>query len=102
MSDNNVRIDPKKVHEAGTTILNEANTMKQALDCIKDIINNTKNYFQSEGGDEVRTKFNESAQKFEEFKKFINEYGDFLKSYSEGHDKLDQEIMDSAHKFPVL
>lgn len=97
-----VRIDVTKVQNSGETLQTEAIKMKQALESIKDIVNNTKSYFQSSGGDETRRSFNESAAKFDSFKKFVDEYGEFLKSYGRGHEKLDQSISDAAKKFPKL
>lgn len=99
---NTVKIDVVKVQNAGTTLQTEAVKMKQALDSIKDIVNNTKSYFQSDGGDDTRKSFNDSAAKFEEFKKFVNEYGEFLKSYGSGHKKVDDAISTAAKKFPKL
>lgn len=99
---NTVKIDVVKVQNAGATLQTEAVKMKQALDSIKDIVNNTKSYFQSDGGDETRKSFNESAEKFEEFIKFVNEYGEFLKNYGSGHKQVDEAISTAAKKFPKL
>ena len=97
-----IKIDPFRVQKAGETIKTNANKMLSSLNEIKSIVNNTKSYFQSEGGDNTRKNFNESAAKFDEFKKFIHEYGEFLQSYGAAHVKLDTEVSDLANKIPKL
>ncbi len=102
MANNVITIDVEKVKRAGQTIIDEGNKMFNALEDIKDIINNTKKCLQSDGGDSARANFNTSAAKFDDFKKFIHEYGQFLQSYGGAHIKLDTEISDLATKIPKL
>ena len=42
---------------------------------------------------EMRTKFNNSARKFEEFKKVINDYGQYLVTYAEGQKENEQNFI---------
>ena len=102
MANTVVTIDVEKVNQAGRKIIEEGNKMYSALEDIKDIINNTKKSLQSDGGDAARTNFNTSAQKFEEFKKFVHEYGKFLESYAAAHKKIDDVVADLATKIPKL
>ena len=102
MANNTITIDTSKVNQAGRTIIDEGTKMYNALEDIKDIINNTKKCLQSDGGDSARANFNSSAAKFDEFKKFIHECGEFLQSYGAAHEKLDSEVSDLANKIPKL
>lgn len=97
-----IKIDPFKVQKAGDTIKSHAAKMFTSLNEIKSIVNNTKSYFQSEGGDATRNNFNESAAKFDEFKKFIDEYGQFLESYGGGQEKLDNKVASLGASIPKL
>ena len=102
MANNVITIDPKKVNDAGKEIVEQGTKMYNALKDIQDIINGTKKCFQSDGGDGARANFNSSAAKFEDFKKFIHEYGQFLQSYGSAHKKMDSEVSSLANKIPKL
>ena len=102
MANNVITIDVSKVNQAGTTIVEQGKKMYDALMDIKDIVNNTKKCLQSDGGDAARSNFNSSAEKFNEFKKFVQDYGTFLQSYGEAHKKLDSDVADLASKIPKL
>lgn len=99
---NVITIDVAKVDKAGKTIIEQGTKMYTALQNIKDIVNGTTKCLQSDGGDSARSNFNTSAQKFDEYKKFIHEYGQFLQSYQSAHVKLDTEVSDLANKIPKL
>ena len=99
---NVITIDAAKVNSAGKTIIEQGTKMYNALESIKEIVNGTSKCLQSDGGDSARKNFNTSAQKFEEYKKFVHEYGEFLQSYQAAHVKLDTEVSDLANKIPKL
>ncbi len=96
-----VIISTEEVKAAGTNIIDEAGSMYKTLTEIREIIGSTKGKFDSEGGDELRRKFEQTAAEFEKFKSFIMEYGEFLKHYSSGHVELDQKIEELAAMFAV-
>lgn len=102
MANNIIRIDPTKVNKAGRTIVEEGNKMYNALEGIKDIVNNTKKCLRSDGGDAARANFNSSAAKFDEFKNFIHDYGEFLQNYGKSHVDLDNEVSNLAKKIQKL
>jgi len=102
MANNVITIDPKRVNQAGRDIVDQGTKMYNALKDIQDIVNGTKKCFQSDGGDSARTNFNSSAAKFDEFKKFIHEYGQFLQNYGSAHQKMDSEVSTLAGKIPKL
>ncbi len=99
MSNDTVRIDPSKVNKAGQAIIADAKTMYTALDNIKNIINNTKSFFKSEGADTARNNFNASAEKFATFKSGIESYGSFLCSYGGAVSNIDDKIKEIASQF---
>lgn len=100
MTNNIITIDPQRVKNAGREIVDQGTIMYNALKDIQDIVNSTSKCLKSDGGDEARANFNSSAAMFDEFKKFIHEYGHFLQNYGEGHQKLDNEVKDIASKIP--
>lgn len=102
MANNTVRIDPVKVKNAANTISNQSRTMKKTLDDIKRIINDTKSYFKSDGGDEARRNFNQSAEKFDDFERFVKEYASFLESYAEKQNEVDRLVDEVGAKIPKL
>ena len=96
-----VIISPEEVKTAGTKIIEESASMYKSLEEIRSIIESTKGKFDSEGGNELRNKFQQTAAEFEKFRNFINEYGEFLKNYSGGHLELDQKIKELAAMFAI-
>ena len=94
-------ISPEEVKTAGTKIIDEGAAMYKALEEIRSIIEGTKGKFESEGGEELRSKFQQTAAEFEKFRSFINEYGEFLKNYSGGHLELDQKLKELAAMFAI-
>lgn len=102
MASNTSTIDFQKVNAAGGEIISEGNKMFNSLENIQSIINQGRKSFDSEGGEAIRKNFNTSAQKFEEFKKFVADYGKFLQEYSEAQKKINEEIVKIAGQIPKL
>ncbi len=102
MANNVVKIDFAKVNKAGDEIIAQGNKMFTSLTNIQGIINNGKKSFDSEGGEAIRKNFNTSAQKFDEFKKFVAEYGQFLQNYNEVQKRINDEIQQVASQIPKL
>lgn len=92
----------EEVNTAGENIINNAKKMYKSLDNIKQLINGSKSYFDSEAGDDLRRKFNESASKFEEFKNYIIQYGDFLKTFSGNIKKFEDAVKDATKQIPTM
>lgn len=95
-------IDPAKVSAAGDTLIENGSLMYSQLQAISDIIENTRNHFRGLGGDEVRAQFFKTAEHFERFKKFVEEYGEFLRGYSQTHQAAADEIANIIKTFPGL
>ena len=77
-------IDFEKVAEDGEKLKKYAENLYEYLTEVQNLIKNTESSFDSEAGREMRTKFNNSARKFEEFKNVVNNYGQYLVTYAEG------------------
>ena len=86
-------IDFEQVAEDGEKLKNYAVELYECLMEVQRLIKNTETSFDSEAGREMRTKFNNSARKFEEFKKVINDYGQYLVSYAEGQKENEQNFI---------
>lgn len=102
MDNNVITINPARVKSTGRVIEEQGTKMYNALKDIQRIVAETKKCFQSEGGDKARENFNSSAAKFDDFKKFVHEYGQFLQSYGDAHEKMDSEVSALAGKIPKL
>ena len=70
----------EEVNKAGEDIKENAKKMYDNNKKIKSLVDGSKSYFDSKAGDEIRKKFNTSAEKFEEFRQFLDQYGEFLKN----------------------
>ncbi len=97
-----VEVDVKKVRDAGNEIVDNAKLMYNALTAIKDIVNGTKSYFSSEGGDKARAVFNKCSEVFDGFKTETESYGNYLVGYADGLYRLDDEIQNVISEFPSL
>ena len=102
MANNVVKIDFAKVNKAGDEIIAQGNNMFTSLTNIQSIINNGKKSFDSEGGEAIRKNFNTSAQKFDEFKKFVAEYAQFLQNYNDVQREANRKIQEIASQIPKL
>ena len=69
-----------KSESCSEDIKENAKKMYDSLEKIKSLVDGSKSYFDSKAGDEIRKKFNTSAEKFEEFRQFLDQYGEFLKN----------------------
>lgn len=101
---NNVvtKIDTKKVNAAGENIINQGNAMYNALKNIEELMKSSAKSFDSEAGEKLRANFRASAEKFEEFKKEVASYGNYLKNYGENQEAINIKIGEIASQIPKL
>lgn len=92
----------EEVNKSGEDIIENANKMYQSLSRIKELINASKSYFDSDAGKELRKKFNDSASKFEEFKTYLTEYGEFLKNFSGNIAKFEDAVEEATRQIKGL
>lgn len=95
-------VDKAKVNQSGIDILNDVKKMYTSLVNIQRYINNSKDGFDSEASDALRKKFNNSAAKFEEFKTFLNSYGEFLQNFSGNITSFETAVEDATSQISDL
>lgn len=91
-----------EVNKAGEDLKANAKKMYDSLEIIKGLVNESKSYFDSPAGDEIRKKFNTSAEKFENFKQFLDSYGEFLKNVKTVIADYDARAAEAAAKIEAL
>jgi hypothetical protein len=92
------KLSISKINQAGGELITHAEKMYSSLSTIKDLIAGSKSYFDSPAGDQVRNKFNLSAEKFEEFKAFLVSYGEFLKTFSGNVQSFEDAVEEAARE----
>lgn len=95
-------LDRVKINKAGEDLIDKAQQMYESLGRVKNLIEGSKSYFDSEAGNSLRTKFNTSAEKFEEFKTFYNTYGEFLKTFSDNVQRYENAVKETVDGIPSL
>lgn len=87
-----ILLDLTKINQAGEDIKAKSKTMHLKLLEVEKIINASKNVYDSESGERFRADFRKAAAKFDEFKKEVDKYGDFLIKESANRGKADVDI----------
>ena len=95
-------VDIQKINQAGEDLVENARKMYDSLQKIKGYIDGSKSYFDSPAGDKVRNKFNQSAEKFSEFRDFLNSYGEFLKTFSGNVKGFEETVQEVVSEIPVM
>ncbi|KIR01539.1 hypothetical protein P261_00353 [Lachnospiraceae bacterium TWA4] len=96
------QLDIQKVRQSGEDLITNVEKIYSSLTKISELINGSKSYFDSQGGDSVRKKFSESAQNFETFKKSLISYGEWLKSFSGNVQSYNNAVQEAVEKFESL
>lgn len=87
-----IYLDLQKISQAGEDIKTQSTNMYNRLKEVHTLIKNTNNVYSSQSGEKFRKEFEKAAAKFEEFKKEVDKYGDFLINESAGRKKDDDLI----------
>ena len=95
-------LNREKINQTGADILESADQMYNSLSRIKDLVDQSKNYFDSEAGESVRNKFTTSAEQFEKFRADLKSYGEFLKIFSDNVIKFETSVQDTVNSLPNL
>lgn len=88
-------LSTEKINQAGIDLIDNAEKMYSSLKEVKALIEGSKSYFDSSAGDQMRNKFNESAAKFEEFKSYLTDYGEYLKTFAGNVVSYENAVMDA-------
>lgn len=95
-------LDISKINQAGEDLLSNVQKMYDSLQQIKTLVDGSKSFFDSPAGNDIRSKFNQSAEKFSAYKTFLNTYGEFLKTYSANVKTYEQAVQEAAGEIPVM
>lgn len=95
-------LDRAKINQAGEDLLVDVQKMYQSLEKVKDLINSSSSYFDSEAGKKLRKKFNTSAEQFGEFQSYLNQYGEYLKTFSKNVELYENAVKDAVEGIPTL
>lgn len=91
-----------KINQAGEDLLGNIQKMYDSLQKIKNLIDGSKSFFDSPAGNEIRGKFNRSAENFGEYKAFLNTYGEFLRTYSGEVKGYEEVVQEAARGIPEM
>lgn len=95
-------VTKENVKQNGIDICAKTKEMMSSLEIIKGYVNGTKDCFDSEAGDAIRSKFNKSAEKFEEFRSFLNSYGEFLQNYASNVTSFEEAMRSAADEIAEM
>lgn len=94
--------DTEKLREEGNEIKSCANHMYEDLQSIKREMESSTSCFDSKAGEDLRANFNHSASKFEEFKKLMDDYGNYLISLAQQKEEMERNLSQAGTNIPVL
>lgn len=83
MSTTNRKIDPEKVGQDGADIKKYGKEMYNALQEAKRLMEASKEVFDQDAADDMRASFKTVSDKFDDFDKLVEEYGNYLIEYAE-------------------
>lgn len=95
-------IEVGKVSQAGIDVRTNAGKMYQSLSRIRQLVKESSSYFDSQAGAEIRTKFEQSAAEFENFKTFLNQYGEFLETHAKNVNAFEAAVEEGLSQIPQL
>lgn len=92
----NIRISLAEVSSAANHLSALNNQIYEVLNAMKRDINSTEGTWLSDGGREIRSKFNSFSNRFEQQRAVINEYVRFLNMTVSSYDTLETTITGNA------
>lgn len=94
--------DTYELRNEGKNIKTYAGKMYDELENVKKEMQNSTSCFDSDAGKTLRQNFEASAKKFEEFKKVMEDYGDYLIKLADQKEERNRNLNDAASKIPKL
>ena len=92
----NLKISLGQVSDCAARIRSCNNEMFEDLTRIRKEMNNTNSTWISDGGEAIRSRFNQFAARFEQQKEIIDTYARFLDRTVESYDSLETTITGNA------
>lgn len=75
-------IQVSSVQKAGGDLIENVTKMYNSLNTISDLIRGSSSCFDSDAGNQLRSKFASAAAEFSSFRTFLNQYGEFLQTHA--------------------
>ena len=100
MSGDKRKFDSVRLRAAGSDIISAAEKMYTELTNVQNEMNNSTACFDSQAGEELRNQFKASAAKFEEFKKTMDAYGEYLKDEADRQEDRENRLQSVAQSIP--
>lgn len=95
-------IEVSNVNRAGEDLIDNTSKMYTSLENIATLIEGSSAFFESNAGAELRSKFNKSAAEFQNFRTFLNQYGEFLKTHATNVNAFESAVEEGLSQIPQL
>ena len=96
------KFDFARLNEAGKDIKSAASKMETELKSVDTAMKNSKAAFDSDAGEELRQRFNQASAKFDELKKMMDDYGQYLITEAERQKQREMKLKTAAGTIPAL
>ena len=95
-------IEVSKVKNAGNELIENTTKMFNALNSISTEIQNSSSCFDSAAGQQLRSQFAQTAAEFQNFRTFLNQYGEFLNTHASNVDAFEAAVSEGLGQIPKL
>ena len=95
-------ITAKEVNQAGIDLEENVKKIYKSLEKIRNLVNDSKTYFDSPAGNAIRNKFADSAAEFDKFKEFLDKYGQFLKDVNIVVTRFEDDVAEAAKNIETM
>lgn len=96
------KIEVARVKTAGQDLIDNTSKMYEALSSISAEIQGSSSCFDSPAGQQLRAQFAQTAAEFENFRTFLNQYGEFLNTHALNVDAFEAAVEDGLGQIPKL
>lgn len=94
----NIKVRPEELRNSAETMEKLIEGMKSNLKSATDVMEGTRDSFESNAANELRSKYTELTNKFPTFYNEMTSYVAFLRKTASDYEKLDQEIQNIANQ----
>lgn len=94
--------DTLKLRDEGKDIKTHAGNMYKELQNVSKEMNSSTSCFDSQAGEDLRQNFKASAAKFEEFKKVMEDYGEYLIKLADQKEDMEKKLSSAGKQIPKL
>ena len=94
-----IKVSLDEVTQTASTIRTLNTSMNTTLENIKKEINNLASSWQSDAGETIRSRFNTMSTSFEEYRKIVDSYAQFLDDTVATYESTENSINANADAF---